>query len=214
MKEKTFLQMQAYNAIKNSILSGELQPEQLYSETRMSAQIGVSRTPMREALQCLAQDGYITIIPSKGFMLRQLSEKDRKDSVEVRCAIEGYCTTVIAAQVETAPVQQLMGQLEEKLRAMDTAREQHDLDAFITNDHQFHLLLVGFVHNEEFDEIFQRLLYLIRLTSQDALSAEGRLAQTVQEHRDYYDALRQGDGAKAYQIMLRHLTMPLKLHTK
>ena len=68
MKEKSFLQLQAYDSIKNGILNGELVPGQLYSETKLSAQIGISRTPMREALQCLSQDGYITIIPSKGFM--------------------------------------------------------------------------------------------------------------------------------------------------
>lgn len=67
MKEKSFLQLQAYDSIKNGILNGELVPGQLYSETKLSAQIGISRTPMREALQCLSQDGYITIIPSKGF---------------------------------------------------------------------------------------------------------------------------------------------------
>lgn len=75
---------------KNSILSGELEPRVLYSETKLSAQIGISRTPMREALQSLSQDGYITIIPSKGFMIRQLNEKDMKDSIEIRCAIEGF----------------------------------------------------------------------------------------------------------------------------
>lgn len=86
---------------KNGILNGELVPGQLYSETKLSAQIGISRTPMREALQCLSQDGYITIIPSKGFMIRQLNEKDMKDSIQIRCAIEGFCTTVIASQADT-----------------------------------------------------------------------------------------------------------------
>ena len=57
MKEKSFLQMQAYDSIKNGILNGELEPGQLYSETKLSAKIGISRTPMREALQCLSRDG-------------------------------------------------------------------------------------------------------------------------------------------------------------
>ena len=95
MKEKSFLQMQAYDSIKNGILNGELEPGQLYSETKLSAKIGISRTPMREALQCLSQDGYITIIPSKGFMIRQLNEKDMKDSIQIRCAIEGFCTCLL-----------------------------------------------------------------------------------------------------------------------
>ena len=78
MKEKSFLQQQAYDTIKSSILSGEMEPNRLYSETKLSAQIGISRTPVREALQCLSQDGYITVIPSKGFMIRQLNDKDMK----------------------------------------------------------------------------------------------------------------------------------------
>ena len=77
MKEKSLLQLHAYDSIKNSILSGELEPRVLYSETKLSAQIGISRTPMREALQSLSQDGYITIIPSKGFMIRQYRDTMR-----------------------------------------------------------------------------------------------------------------------------------------
>ena len=65
MKEKSLLQLHAYDSIKNSILSGELEPGVLYSETKLAAQIGISRTPMREALQSLSQDGYITIIPAR-----------------------------------------------------------------------------------------------------------------------------------------------------
>ena len=103
MKEKSFLQLQAYDSIKNGILNGELVPGQLYSETKLSAQIGISRTPMREALQCLSQDGYITIIPSKGFMIRQLNEKDMKDSIQIRCAIEGKRGQTAAEQPENDP---------------------------------------------------------------------------------------------------------------
>ena len=119
MKEKSLLQLHAYDSIKNSILSGELEPRVLYSETKLSAQIGISRTPMREALQSLSQDGYITIIPSKGFMIRQLNEKDMKDSIEIRCAIEGFCTNMIASQIYTERGSQLLKDLEAVLKNME-----------------------------------------------------------------------------------------------
>ena len=112
MKEKSFLQQQAYDTIKSSILSGEMEPNRLYSETKLSAQIGISRTPVREALQCLSQDGYITVIPSKGFMIRQLNDKDMKDSIEIRCAIEGFCTNMVASQIDTEKGRQLLHSLE------------------------------------------------------------------------------------------------------
>lgn len=68
------------------------------------------------------------------------------------------------------------------------------------------------MENDEFNQIFQRLLYLIQLTSKDALAVEGRIQGTMDEHRKYLDALQSGDGFKAYQIMIHHLMMPLKIH--
>lgn len=213
MKEKSFLQQQAYDTIKNSILSGEMEPNRLYSETKLSAQIGISRTPVREALQCLSQDGYITVIPSKGFMIRQLNDKDMKDSIEIRCAIEGFCTNMIASQINTEKGQALLHNLEQSLSDMEVALENGvQLEHFIDSDHHFHLLLVNYLNNDEFNQIFQRLLYLIRLTSQDALSARGRIKGTLDEHRAYLEALKKGDGPKAYELMIHHLLMPLKMH--
>ncbi|WP_278494451.1 GntR family transcriptional regulator, partial [Eubacterium ramulus] len=176
--------------------------------------IGISRTPMREALQCLSQDGYITIIPSKGFMIRQLNEKDMKDSIQIRCAIEGFCTTVIASQTDTKEGKELLRSLKMILDNMEEALNSDALEDFIYYDHQFHLLIVNYLHNDEFNQIFQRLLYLIHLTSQDALSTEGRIQGTVDEHLAYYNALKEGDGQKAYNIMIEHLMMPLKVHEK
>ena len=70
----------------------------------------------------------------------------------------------------------------------------------------------GFVARE--DNPGCRRSYLIRLTSQDALAVKGRIQGTVDEHRQYLDALKAGDGPKAYQIMIHHLMMPLKIHEK
>ena len=98
MVVKNSLQSQAYNTLKEQILSNILTPGTLYSETRISKELGISRTPMREALQCLSQDGYITVIPSRGFMIRQLSRESMRESIQIRCAIEGFCVHLIASQ--------------------------------------------------------------------------------------------------------------------
>lgn len=210
MKEKSFLQIEAYNYIKDCILSGELQPNMLYSETKMAAKIGISRTPMREALQCLNQDGYITIVPSKGFKLRQLSEKDMSETIQIRCAIEGYCTYCIASEINTPKAQQLLSELYEVLQTMQaTVNTNEEIEAFITADHKFHLLLVNYMDNSEFNQIFQRLMYLIHLTSKTSLSIQGRAQSTLFEHQRYYGALKSGDASTAYRYMIDHLTVPL-----
>lgn len=212
MKEKSFLQLQAYDYIKEKILSNEFKPDTLYSETKLSAQIGISRTPMREALQCLSQDGYITIIPSKGFKIRTLTDKDMLESIQVRCAIEGYCTHIISTQIYTEKGKRLLQDLERLLEKMRTfSQSPETLKDFIQIDHEFHLKIVNYIDNHEFNQLFQRLLYLIRLTSENALSKEGRIQGTLSEHEEYYEALCKGDTMLAYKLMLKHLMMPIEI---
>lgn len=222
------LQIQAYDYLKEMILSGRLDPGVLYSETRMSAEIGVSRTPMREAIQCLSQDGYITVVPSKGFMLRSLNKQDMEESIQVRCAIEGFCVQVIAAEAGTKKGQKLLAELEKLLdkqeqalqpknslrdeKMKDNALSKESLNQFMKYDHQFHLAMVNYVSNREFRQMFQRLMYLIQLTTAEALSVPGRAEDTLKEHRLFYSHLKEGDGDAAYKLMMVHLMTPLTMH--
>lgn len=233
MTSKSPLQIQAYDYLKEMILSGGLDPDVLYSETRMSAEIGISRTPMREAIQCLSQDGYITVVPSKGFMLRKLSGDDMEETIQVRCAIEGFCVHMAAAQAGTKKVQKLLVSLERLLEKQEKAlagknglgsgnpgsRNTGDggyssevLNRFMEYDHQFHLALVDYVGNREFEQIFQRLMYLIHLTTKGALAVPGRAEDTLKEHRLFYSYLKEGDGDAAYKLLMVHLMTPLTMH--
>lgn len=228
MGQKSPLQIQAYEYLKDMILSGKLDPDVLYSETRMSAEIGISRTPMREAIQCLSQDGYITVVPSKGFMLRKLSEEDMEETIQIRCAIEGFCAHKAAAEIETKKGQRLLAVLErllekqEKILGGKNGPSRANLESgtcskavlnqFMDYDHQFHMALIEYVGNQEFEKMFQRSLYLIHLTTQGALSIPGRTEDTLKEHRMFYSCLKNGEGDAAYKLMLVHLMMPLTLH--
>lgn len=228
MSSKSPLQIQAYDYLKEMILSGQLEPDTLYSETRMSAQIGISRTPMREAIQCLSQDGYITVVPSKGFMLRRLNEKDMKETIQIRCAIEGFCIQSIAAEIETRQGQALLKEMEKSLNRMEKALYAKDgpnsenikagtwskakLNTFMEHDHQFHLTMITYIGNDEFRQIFQRLMYLIHLTTQVSLGVPGRTDDTMKEHRLIYQYLSEGNGDAAYKLMMIHLMMPLTMH--
>lgn len=210
MNIKSPLQFQAYEHIKEQILSGELAAGTLYSETKLSARLGISRTPMREALQCLSQDGYITIIPSKGFMIRQLNDQDMLETIQIRCAIEGFCTHMIARETAQRKGQKLLKTLDKLLCQQEKALTAGgSLQSFMEYDHQFHLALIHYADNREFDQIFQRLMYLIHLTTVSALTVPGRTEETLMEHREFYRLLEEGDGSSAYQLLISHLMAPL-----
>ena len=215
MQLMSSLQQEAYNYIKDLILTNRLDVNSLYSETKLSKELGISRTPMREALQCLSQDGYIDVIPSKGFRIRQLNQKDMKETIQIRCAIEGFCTHCLAADINTAKGQKTIRELENTLDLQYKSAKDNSIDGnyedFINYDHQFHLLLVKYINNDEVNHIFQRLMYLIKLTSQSALEVEGRVTGTLDEHKQYFDYLKTGNGDDAYRVLIEHLMMPLNV---
>lgn len=206
------LQLKAYDYIKNLILTHKLSIDTLYSETKISKEIGISRTPIRDALRCLSQDGYITIIPSKGFMIRSLSSKAMRETIQIRCAIEGFCTHIIASEINADKARATLEQMDQALENQKKAvQAQDDYEGFMHYDHAFHLLIVNYIENEETNRIFQRLMYLIHLTTRSSLAIEGRVNGTLDEHAAYADLLKRGDGPGAYRILMEHLMKPLEL---
>ncbi|WP_313580159.1 GntR family transcriptional regulator [Lacrimispora sp.] len=213
MNDTGSLQYQAYHTIKEQILSKSLDSEVLYSETRLAKELGISRTPLREALQYLSQEGYITIIPSRGFMIRRLNKETMRESIQVRCAIEGFCVHLAAGCEDKKRLNKLLKDMEESLARQKTALSAKNFpESFTEEDHQFHMLLVHFAENGEFDHLFQRLLYTIHLTTANALTVAGRAQATYEEHLTFYQHLKKGDSLQAYQVLINHLMMPLTMN--
>lgn len=209
---KNSLQLQAYNTLKEQILSNTLAPDTLYSETRLAKELGISRTPMREALQCLSQEGYISIIPSRGFMIRQLNEETMRESIQIRCAIEGFCVHHIVSTSSEKSYKLLLKNIEASLKRQKASLTAPDFPAsFMEEDHNFHLLLIHYANNNEFNHLFQRLMYMIHLTTANALSVSGRAEATYHEHEELYECLKAEDGSRAYQMLIAHLLMPLNM---
>lgn len=113
------LNEQAYEHLKNLIASQKLSYDKIYSETRLSKELGISRTPFRDAVHRLVQEGYIDIMPSKGFQLHQLSKKDVTETFQIRSALEGYCTIEIAKNISTAKTKTLLSELEILMQNME-----------------------------------------------------------------------------------------------
>ncbi len=105
------LNEQAYLHLKHMIVKGELSPEEIYSETKLSKELGISRTPFRDAIHRLTQEGYIDIIPSKGFILHKLTRQDVDETFQIRSALECYCTLQIAENADSLPAKKLIEEL-------------------------------------------------------------------------------------------------------
>lgn len=206
------LQERAYDFIRNEITSGKLEYNTIYSESRLAKDMGISRTPMRDAIQRLVQEKLIEIIPNKGFMLHRMTEKDIMEIYEVRSAIEGYCAFKAAQQLESREVQQMLTEMDEAQARMDKFFHAKDHLSFAKEDEIFHLALVEHSENDSFRETFHAIIYQIRKLAEYTLARPGRMEKTLAEHQNILDNIRGGHSKGGYNAILEHMTVPLKLN--
>ena len=131
MAEFKSLQETAYNYIRNKVLTGQLQPGVLYSETKAAAEINISRTPMKYALVRLSQDQLIDIIPSKGFRLHRMSIEDVLHTYQARTAVEGFCAMQLAQRRSEPDGREALRVMRECLTDMELFLKQEPLEDFL-----------------------------------------------------------------------------------
>ena len=209
MAEFKSLQETAYNYIRNKVLTGQLQPGVLYSETKAAAEINISRTPMKDALVRLSQDQLIDIIPSKGFRLHSMTPEDIWATYQARTAVEGFCALTLAQERNTARGKAALRRMKQSMEAMAEVGSCCDgCSEFLACDMEFHRVLAEFPRNEELSSLFESLHHRVSLIAQGSLSQPGRLQEALREHWDIYNAIvdsGEGPQIQPYMAVLRHM---------
>jgi DNA-binding GntR family transcriptional regulator len=191
----------AYVALRESILTFKLVPGTIYNEAAVAADLGLSRTPVREALLRLSSQGLVTFLPRKGFELVRYTPKDVEEIFELRQTIETAVLRKITRRVsdlETA-------RLEEALAMQRAAAARGDAFAFMNSDRVFHNLLCEFADNSRLMSIAENFQDLCHLMGTRALTDNGRMAKAIIEHEMIVSAIRQKDPEKAARFMRDHL---------
>ncbi|MBC5743266.1 GntR family transcriptional regulator [Lachnospiraceae bacterium MD308] len=203
------LNKQAFLHLKNMIINNELSYLEIYSETKLSKELGISRTPFRDAIHRLAQEGYIDIIPSKGFRIHKLTKQDVDETFQVRSALECYCTFQIAKESHTRKAKRLFKELdwimEELTEILNTTQSIGD---FCEYDFQFHNKIIDYLQNEQFTSVFSAFMYRMRKLAELSLAHKGRMQDTYDEHMAILTAMKDGDTVHIYEITLKHMDTP------
>lgn len=203
------LNEQAYEHLKNLIASQKLTYNKIYSETKLSKELGISRTPFRDAVHRLVQEGYIDIIPSKGFQLHQLTKKDVTETFQIRSALEGYCTVEIAKNASTAKAKKLFAELQKLTENMEhIMNTTHSIDEFIEYDFQFHRKIINYIGNSQFSSIFASYMYRMQRLAALSLAHKGRMENTCREHTAILNAMSVGNMEQVYENTLQHMNTP------
>jgi len=192
---------QVIDALRAALISGQMQPGQVYSAPALAARFGVSPTPVREAMLALAKEGLVRTVPNKGFQVRELSDRELDEITEIRLLLE-VPTTVRAIGVATAGDLARLRPLSKRLVA---AAERTDLIAYVETDRQFHLELLALAGNEQLVALVGELRSRSRLFGLPDLARTGKLAASAREHVEMLDLIEAGDTRGLAALMRRHI---------
>jgi DNA-binding GntR family transcriptional regulator len=203
VKELTQLSLreQAAEAIRAGIVSGELDAGEIFSAVSIAASLGVSATPVREAMLDLANAGLILPVRNRGYRIVEVSDRDLDENIELRIMLE---VPAMALVVERAPAEAL-GPFRPMVDDMEDAARGGDIGRFLTVDRTFHLGLLELTGNARLVKVVGELRDQTRLVGLRALARSGELVASATEHRPLLDALVGGDADLAQRLMRDHL---------
>ncbi|MGG6380677.1 GntR family transcriptional regulator [Paenarthrobacter sp. NEAU-H11] len=192
---------QAITRLRTAILGGELKPGELYSATQLGEWLGVSRTPIREAVQQLAKTGLVAVERNRGIRVRSTTLEDLIDGFQVRLMLEVPVARQAAAVRTDADVQRV----KEAFEAFGQIAETGDPAATLRADRDFHLALLTTTGNHRAVKILEDLRNVVLLTGVETVPRSRSSMEAFEDHRDIYQAFMDGDAEKAGEAMRRHI---------
>lgn len=202
---------QVYVYLKNAIINRELSPSTVYSEQWVASHLGVSRTPVREAILQLKQEYFVEVLPYKGFTVKEMSLDDVRDTFQIRQALEGFCVIQIAQNNETTVVKKVFEKLDSALVELQKCSDSNNPNDFVYYDAQFHSQIIHYANNERLISTYNEIRYRFERITLRVLTEHERMNSTIDEHKKIYEMMRSGKPWEAYQAIQIHLVGTQKI---
>ena len=199
-----------YQKLEERILSGVYKDGESITELKISQELGVSRTPVREALKQLAKDGLIEIIPNKGAVVVPFNEKDIEDIYEIRMRIEGLASRKTAMRITNEQINELreIVDLQEFYAKRPTSDNTKNLDSV------FHQKIYEFTGSKIYEQILSTLHRKIKMFRKASMSSNERAIEAVAEHRAIFDAIASHNPDLTEKLIIEHITRAKENLTK
>ncbi len=188
-----------YQVLREMAVDFRLKPGERINEVALSKALGASRTPLREALNRLVSENFLTFEPGRGFFGRKLLMKDVADLYQVRGALEQYAVSAATGTASDDELADLSGFLDRTIADIGHTSEQ--LLAF---DEYFHESIAGLTGNDELVRMLRNLNARIRFFRW--VDMQSRRSRTQNEHREILQAIQQRDGNRASELMTMHIS--------
>ena len=190
-----------FNTLRQAILTGELKPGERLMEIHLADRLGVSRTPIREAIRKLELEGLVTMIPRRGAEVAQITEKSMNDVLEVRRAVDALCVELACERITQEELDQLKNACDRFEEAVGTG----DVKLIAQADVALHDIIVQATGNQRLVQLVNTLseqMYRYRFEYIKDFSQHGRL---VEEHRIIYESIVKKDAVTASSAAKMHI---------
>jgi DNA-binding GntR family transcriptional regulator len=199
---------QAYESLREAIITLEYAPGQMIYENEVAQSLGMSRTPLREAFRALGHEGLVEVLPQRGVRVALISEREVEHARFVRASLEisAFKQLVRAWDAESVTYQDLDAAIREILRKQRLAQQQHDVSAFLKLDEAFHYTLLQASGNDLLVSVVYQMRGHINRLRYLMLKELSRIDELIEEHQAIYDAILRRDEAACEQVLSRHLS--------
>lgn len=200
------LEEKVYLSLEEQIISQQLRPGEAVTEMKLSRELGVSRTPVREALQRLDREGLIKLIPNKGAVVLGISEQDLIDIYKIRMRLEGLAARIAAEKRDEALCRELCDNVD--LTGFYMAKG--DIEKVKNLDSEFHDIIYRCCESRMLGKTLSELHRYIASYRKLSLAASGRIDRSLAEHKEIYDAISEGNADAADALMSEHVERALE----
>ena len=197
MEKHLTLREKILENIRDAIISGSLKAGSRVSEPELAERYGISRTPIREAFRQLESEGYLTVIPRRGAVVSEFSQKDVEEFYAIKSILEGYAARCACEKLTLKDLDKLQAIND---RLADLANH-NDVKTFFKIHNDFHDLFIKASDNEKLRELITSVVNRFQRLRLMSLSLPERMKISVQEHEKIIDAFRRRDAATAEALV-------------
>lgn len=196
------LRGRVFSRIENDILNGKYQPGDSLIETKLSDELGVSRTPVREAIRQLELEGLVQTIPNKGAVVMGITARDIEDIYTIRMMIEGLAAGWAAENATDTELQELREAIE--LEEFYTAK--NDVEHLMHFDSRFHEIIFKASKSRVLMNTLSSYHHYVQKARVTSFSLPGRAILVLDEHKAIYQAILDRDPERAEKLTVRHIS--------
>ena len=195
------LSQKVYHILKNSIVRGDLTPNSRLVLTEIAKSLGISNTPIREAINKLVSEGLLKIIPNKGIIVKEINIDDFQESLQVRAFLDGLIGKLASKKITDKEI----GNMMKILKKMEDCVKKDDRLTYNDLDIKFHDLLLNTSGNNKLKEIYNNLINQSNRFRLRTLKIPDRMGKSLKEHREIAFKIKERNPGEANRVSQKHI---------